>query len=144
MLARRSVDPRAPPRDFDALVDWFDQISSNLVLLEEYPREDLGFAVAAFDAGVRQHIRSFVLSDRPRRDPRSDARELVVADHARFSVSLEQLRWSYRILESEDHGGHRQALGQYGQVLTEALRRHRRDERAYLSPPPGTSTEEIP
>ncbi len=136
MLARRPVEIRAPPRDFDELIAWFDQLSSNLVLLEEYPREDLRFAVGAVDRAVRAHVRDFGGREPIRRSDvpaAAGARAALDSDHARFYVSLDQLAWSFGIVDREDHGGHRQALGQYGRVLTEALRRHRRDEQAYLA-----------
>ncbi len=139
MLSRRPIAVRSPPRGFDDLVDWFDQFSANLVLLEEYDREDVRFAVEAIDRGVREHLRSFAAGDPATGAPRPASFAVLEADHARFLVSLEQLRWFYRIVEGEDHGGHRQALGQYGRVLTEALRRHRRDERAYLESRPRSS-----
>jgi len=51
-------------------------------------------------------------------------------------TSIEQLWWFYRVVEGEDHGGHRQALGQYGRILAEALRRHRAEERAFAAGKP--------
>ena len=136
MLARRPVAIRDPPSEFDELVAWFDQLAANLVLLEDYPREDLRFAVDAVDRAVRAHVRAFDERDGCRANVApglAPARAALDGDHARFFVSLDQLAWSFRIVEREDHGGHRQALGQYGRVLTEALRRHRQDERAYLA-----------
>jgi hypothetical protein len=126
-----------PPADFDELVDWFDRISTDLVLLEEYPLREVRAAGREFESGVRVHVAQF----EPRLGPRAalpkeiaDARAILRSDHAWFSVSLEQLEWFYGIVEHEDLGGHRQALGQYGRVVAEALRRHRSEERAYLGP----------
>jgi hypothetical protein len=133
---RPTADPHRAPPEFDDLVDWFEQISTNLVLLEDYPRDDLRTAIDRFEAGVRAHLRSYDLRlNLPRTPPKelSDVRALLRSDHAWFQISLEQLEWFYRIVEGEDHGGHRQALGQYGRVFAEALRRHRLDERNYLS-----------
>ncbi len=60
---------------------------------------------------------------------RIDARRGLAADHERFRTSVQQLWWFYAIVEREDHGGNRQALGQYGRLVCEALRRHRAEER---------------
>lgn len=51
------------------------------------------------------------------------------ADHERFETSAEQLRWFWSIVERDDHGGNRQALGQYWKILLEALARHLSEER---------------
>ena len=117
-------------------MEWFERISSGLVLLEEYPREDLRATVELLDRAVRAHVRRFDARwGRGGAAPGApvELRAVLDADHARFLVSVEQLRWFFQIVEGEDHGGHRQALGQYGRVLAEALRRHRRDERSYLA-----------
>ncbi len=132
------MDLRAVPTDFDEIVDWLERWSYNLVLLEEYPLSDVRAALDAVDRGVRKH--------RAETDPRLDrltelsddaarGREVVRNDHVWFETSLEQFWWFYRAVEKDDHGGHRQALGQYGRVLSEALRRHRADERTLLEGP---------
>lgn len=102
------------------------------MLLEEYPLEDLRAAVAAVDRAVRAHLAS---ADRWGETDLSEDEEALRTvsvlrhDHGWFETSLEQLRGFLRVVERDDHGGHRQALGQYGRVLAESLRRHRRDER---------------
>ena len=129
------ADPRSPPGEFDDLVDWFERFSTNLVLLEEYPCEEIGAATRAFVNAVREHMQSFAATLERLPSPLASlvpSRAILRSDHVWFSDSLEQLEWLERIVEGEDHGGHRQALGQYGRVLAEALRRHRTDERAYL------------
>jgi len=134
--ARLEIPP-APP-SFDALVDWFDRLSTDLVLLAEYPLGGVGAAAAEFDRQVRNHLSEFEVrlrSRRPRTPAERDAHALLHADHAWFEVSLDQLRWFLSIVAHDDHGGHRQALGQYGRVLAEALRRHRREERAVIPEP---------
>ncbi|MGA8542015.1 MAG: hypothetical protein WB947_00505 [Thermoplasmata archaeon] len=129
------LEIRSPPANFDALIDWFDRISTNLVLLEEYPIADLEGAIRAFEAGVRTHVQRFeglLGPTAPESGTGAGARSILRVEHAWFAVSMEQLDWCYGIVEHEDHGGHRQALGQYGRVFAEALRRHRRDERRYF------------
>jgi len=102
------------------------------VLLEEYPLSDVRAAIAAVDAAVRSHGEEANAWVRPLQTAEEEtAREagVILNDHEWFSTSLEQFWWFFRVVEADDHGGHRQALGQYGRVLAEALRRHRRDER---------------
>ncbi len=130
MLTRRSVEIDRPPEDIDALVDWFDRVSGNLVLLEEYPPEELRRAVEFVARAVDEHARR---ADSPpsavnARDAAAGRAAVLRADHERFRTSAEQLRALSRVVENDGHGGNRQALGQYGRVLTEALRRHRREE----------------
>ena len=129
---RPMVDIRAPPTDLDALVDWFDRLSYSLVLLEEYPPSELAAAVERIDRAVREHVRrveatwgSAEAVDRTGRE----LRRLLASDHLRFAASLEQLAWFLHRVTDDSLGGHGQALGQYGRVFAEALRRHREDER---------------
>ena len=134
-LARPDVDILSPPDEFDAMVEWFERVSQNLVLLEQYPLADVRRALEVFSLAVREHIRtssvSFLLPESPDGEL-SRPRSTLLADHVWFATSLEQLDGVYGVVAGDDHGGHRQALGQYGLVLAEALRRHRNDERSYL------------
>ncbi len=145
-LDRPSAGPRTPPAEFDELIDWYDRFSIQLVLLEEYSRNDVHVAVQRLVEAVRQHGRAFDASlgtASGLAPERRAAGSLLRSGHRWFEVSLEQLEWLYGIVEGEDHGGHRQALGQYGQVLAESLRRHREDERAYLAAPTGSAEEGV-
>ena len=137
MGAREAAEIVVVPREFDALVEWVDRVSRNLVLLEAYSLPEVASWVDAVDRAVRDHLSTYpeltLSRSVGRRDDDSAAlRRTLEEDHARFRVSLDQLRWFFRVVEEDDHGGNRQALGQYGRVLAEALRRHRRDERAYF------------
>ena len=138
MPERSAAEIRAVPEDFDQLVEWVDRIGRRLVLLEEYPLSDLRDWVDAVERGIRSHLAEFGDLGGAAADPSGApgaraSTDLLADDHARFLVSMEQLRWFFRVVERDDHGGNRQALGQYGRVLAEALRRHRRDERSYLA-----------
>jgi hypothetical protein len=134
-LPRPAPDLGAPPVEFDRLVDWFDHVSRGLVLLEEYSLPDVTAAARRFEGGVRDHVREFAGRIEPATGVAaapSDARSILRSDHAWFSVSIDQLEWFLGIVTRDDHGGHRQALGQYGRVFAEAVRRHRREEIAFL------------
>jgi hypothetical protein len=136
-FGRPEVDIHAPPARLDDLIEWFDRVSYRLVLLEEYTVPDVDAAIRCLEGAVRAHLDAEEVRPSGRPTPPADPRlgRLIAADHVRFPDSLEQLRWFYRrVTEAPigEAGGHRQALGQYGRVLAEALRRHRQDERRYL------------
>jgi hypothetical protein len=125
------VDIRRPPEAFDDLIVWFELVSYNLVLLEEYPLSDLRQAVNRVARAIELHGQS---TERVLRVPPTAPSELqdlarvLTADHEWFRTSVEQLGWFFGVVERDDHGGHRQALGQYGRVLCESVRRHRAEE----------------
>ena len=126
-----------PPPDFDDLIDWLEHWSTRLVLLEEYSLSDLGTAVAATERAVQDHRAEAARWPTSLGSLDADTERtlrLVLSDHDWFRISLEQLRWFLGVVEADDHGGHRQALGQFGRVLAEALRRHRVDERTLEGP----------
>jgi hypothetical protein len=122
------------PSELDPLIRWLDVASDGLVLLEPYRLDDLRGMVRRVAEVVATHTREYDarLGAEPPPGGRPATWALLRADHAWFSVSLEQLAWFFGIVENEDHGGHRQALGQYGRLLAEALRRHRDLEREYF------------
>lgn len=131
------VDLRTIPSEFDSLVDWLERWSCRLVLLEEYPISDLRTALRTVERAVREHR---VLAESWERSLPGVAEEVrndvtvLLSDHVWFETSLEQFWWFFRVVEKEDHGGNRQALGQYGRVLAESLARHLLAERR-LEPP---------
>lgn len=131
------VDIRAPPPTFDEIVDWLERWSYGLVLLDEYALDDLRAAIRAVESAVHAHrgqtevwVRTLGRLD----EAVARSVRVVLSDHEWFETSLDQFWWFFRVVERENHGGHRQALGQYGRLLAEALRRHRLDERT-LEPP---------
>jgi hypothetical protein len=122
--------------EFDDAVERFERKSCELVLLEERSLGDVQIDIREFEQRVREHVRTFEIPAAPvapSPPELSESQRILVSDHAWFTISVEQLDWFLAIVEREDHGGHRQALGQYGRVFAEALRRHRNDERAYLA-----------
>lgn len=128
---RPDVDIRSPPRGFDELVGWLERWSDGLVLLEEYPVNDVRAALNAVEKAVRAHRMSadrWIVPLQARDEPTSRGARLILSDHKWFETSIEQFWWFFRVVEKEDHRGHRQALGQYGRIFGEALRRHRTDE----------------
>ena len=129
---RPEVDIRAVPAGFDDLADWFDRWSTRLVLLEQYPLPIVAAAIREVETAVRAHRAEFdpwVQGMRGESEEVPRGVQLVLSDHEWFETSLTQLWWFYGVVEKEDHGGHRQALGQFGRVFAEALKRHRADER---------------
>ena len=131
---RPAVDITRAPTDFDALVDWFELVSYALVLLEEFRLPEIRAAVSKIEGAVLAHVSASPGTPRGTsgKSRVSELERLVDADHVWFRTSLEQLRWFLSVVERDDHGGNRQALGQYGRLLAESLRRHRRDEREIL------------
>jgi hypothetical protein len=144
-------DLRNPPGELDALVDWFDRVSHALVLLDDMPLSDVRGAVAAFSAAVTAHRETdggLSASDVPQDAGLLAGRQVLREDHDRFASSVRQLWWLCGIVEHEDHGGNRQALGQYGRLAAEALRRHRAEEREWFrrarNGPSGASVPSVP
>ncbi|MGP8077594.1 MAG: hypothetical protein ACLQD8_03260 [Thermoplasmata archaeon] len=121
-----SISPRS---DLDSRIGSFDQLSSGLVLFDARPLAEVRSALESLDEGFRAHLAE-ASSKGVSPGPRIGEAPGPESEHRRFVVSFEQLWWFYRIVEADDHGGHRQALGQYGLLLAEALRRHLSDERA--------------
>ncbi len=116
----------------DAALERFERFSAGLVRLEPASLEEVREEVERFAAELERH-----LDVRPpgrRRGPGGPSAEpsrtaLLAREHERFRTSLEELRGIVDVVLRDDHGGHRQALGQYGRILAEALRLHRADER---------------
>jgi len=135
----------SPPRGFDGFIRWVGEWSDQLVLLEEIPLEQVRSAVRTTCGRVEEHLRS--VEGWERRLPSPDrAAELVTilrSDHRWFESSLQELSGLLAVVEGEDHGGHRQALGQYGRLLAAALVRHRRDELELERLPPAEGTRPL-
>jgi hypothetical protein len=126
----RSPRVLAPPAEFDPFLVWLAEVSDRLVLLEEFSLEEIRSGMKITRERVLEHLRSSTRSQSaPGSAPRAQELEAIVrSDHDWFEISLAELAGLVRVVEREDHGGHRQALGQYGRLLATALTRHRRDE----------------
>ncbi len=130
----RPVNLRAPPPDFDEFVEWFEAVSYRLVLLEEYPLTEVRDVVRRAQSVLGAHMAEAIAEGpRPVGAREDELHRVLVSDHEWFKGSIEQLGWLLAIVEQEDQGGHRQALGQYGRILAEAVRRHRADERRFAA-----------
>lgn len=133
MPGRATQAQGGPAHPLDRAVERFDVFSASLVRLEPHPFEEVRRTVEGFAALVERHLQGA-----PRRPPGavhgtpgwSEREERLYREHERFLVSIEQLRGILLVVEADDHGGHRQALGQYGRIFAEAMRMHRREERA--------------
>ncbi|HUZ80420.1 MAG TPA: hypothetical protein VMV28_07390 [Thermoplasmata archaeon] len=136
-LEPSALDLARPPAALEELVDWFEALSYGLVLLEPYPLTEVRGAVDRFHQEVRLHsdrAESHLAHGPLRTDPLGRTlTELVRADHRWFETSFDQLDWFLRIAEEDGHGGNRQALGQYGRLVADAVRRHLADERLLAS-----------
>jgi hypothetical protein len=135
MTEVRVVD--APTTELDGLVTWFEDMADGLVLLEPYPLVTVRGAVTAVTAGIGRHLdEPLAMAGGTTREVRewNHLAQILDRDHAWFRTSLEQLAWFLEVVEREDHGGHRQAIGQYGRLLCESFRRHRELERLLATP----------
>lgn len=124
-------------------VDRFESMSTGLVLLEPYPLAEVRRRIGELQREVRAHSAAAEarLDERARPDepPGPSLVKLVRSDHRWFEMSFEQIDWFLQIAERDGHGGNRQALGQYGRLLAEAVRRHLEDERRLDAGEPGSA-----
>ncbi|HYB63023.1 MAG TPA: hypothetical protein VEE86_01190 [Thermoplasmata archaeon] len=147
MPSLRSPDLERHDADLDDAVERFDRFAAGLVRLEPFSLEEVRRSVGTFVGRVERHLREHggggpPPSGEPRpRQPVRRGPDLGL-EHERFRSSIVELSAYLAVVERDDHGGHRQALGQYGRIFAEALRLHRGDERAETartgraSPPP--------
>jgi hypothetical protein len=117
------------------LVRWLGTVCDGLVLGELISTDELERAVRQVRTTVTLHMES-ELPQSPEGDPATDGRgkelsEILQSDHRWFVLSLDEFDALLGVVLGDDHGGHRQALGQYGRLLAAALTRHRRDELEY-------------
>ena len=121
--------------DFRLAVDRFERFSSDLVHLEPFSFDQVRTVVERFARDLEDHLIGVRRAARSTRARVGAPR--TAAEHERFRASVEQLRGLLEVVAADDHGGHRQALGQYGRILAEALRLHLADELPGPAPAPG-------
>jgi len=124
------IEPRTsvPAPHLPELLSWYAEFSRSLVRLSDCSLPQIREAVERMDAALADHARS-----------PGTTRELE-ADHLWFQETRSQLQWLVGILNREDHGGHRQALGQYGLLVVESVVDHLTRE-ADISRPPSPRGE---
>lgn len=127
---------------FDRAVAEFGGLSQQLVLLDDIALPELVRRVTGFEEVLRGHLEGGASSDG---DPARGSAE-IEEDHRTFAESIEVLDWLLEIVRTDDHGGNRQALGQYGKVLAEALLDHRARETGAGRPAgrPGARRSAVP
>ena len=120
---------RASSIELVAILETFERMSSSLVLLDPYSLDDVARTVMEFRQSVEDHLEGCGRSSETLDDSSGSLpphRQEESSDYAKFAVSLEELNALLEIVRSDDHGGNRQALGQYGKILAEAWRHHLR------------------
>ena len=129
----------------EALVRDQLPMAQGLVRLEDFPLDHLVREVDRLERYLREHSDAW---DGFPRGPREGAGEpssgrvhldALREHHRTFRTSSEQVRWFLDVVLREDHGGHRQALGQYWRLVVEALEWHLAAEREFLLPTPDPS-----
>jgi hypothetical protein len=115
------------------MVEWLGTWGDRLVLLDEFPLLDVQAAVATAQERIRAHGLDWVRESLREYSKlrASELAEVLRSDHRHFEMSVLGLRELLGVVEHEDHGGHRQALGQYSRLLAAAFVRHRRDEQEW-------------
>lgn len=110
-------------------------LADDLVLLAEFPLPALEEALADIGRAIEEDESAFegVLNRVGHAATRRAELERLRQDHRTFHVSVGQLRWLLDIVRRDNHGGNRQALGQYWRIVLEALGTHREDERRLLA-----------
>lgn len=107
------------------------EIADRLVGLEPIPLEALTGEIERLATCLLiehpQKVRPFLRGGSERATSPGLAR-MLEREHRWFGESIGGLRELARILSVDDHGGHRQALGQYWRLVVESARRHLNDE----------------
>ncbi len=111
-MASETVPAGTPPRTLPDLIPWFEQFSRGLVRLAHPSIAEIQTAIDALDSALRVGAPPPMTSGTP------------APDAGPWREALEQLHWLLGIVERDDHGGNRQALGQYGLLVAESLRAH--------------------
>jgi len=99
-----------PPTQLPELIPWFEEFSRGLVRLSNPSLPEIRAAISTLEAALRAC---------PPGPSNPGGRTF---DVGLWREALGQLRWLLGIVERDDHGGNRQALGQYGLLVAESLR----------------------
>ncbi|MGC2034299.1 MAG: hypothetical protein WA761_02500 [Thermoplasmata archaeon] len=139
----RRVHPRSTHRDGDlactiqgladlrALVTEQSGVADGLVLLHDPPFQVLQEEVERLRQRLLQHHpRSveWILRELETAGGDRAASRRIRSEHERFTSSLGQLDWLLSIVRENDHGGNRQALGQYWRILLGSIVPHVEEE----------------
>lgn len=143
-----SRDPRAAAlRAHAALADLLPRAAARareLVLLGSRPVGELRAEIDRVAGVLDRHAGEtapFLAALRASHRPVPIDTGLLEREHAVFPESVGQLRVFLAVVEQDDHGGNRQALGQYWTALVEALELHDRDEAVGLGLAPPAAVD---
>jgi hypothetical protein len=107
-----SGPPGTPPTRLPELIPWFEEFCRGLVRLSRPSLSEIRAAVSAVEVALRAGA------------PKPSNPGARGVDAGPWREALGQLHWLLGIVEHDDHGGNRQALGQYGLLVAESLRGH--------------------
>jgi hypothetical protein len=133
MAADRAGPALASIEELDGLRTHCEDLADRLVRLEPVELPELRTLIRRLRSSlIDGHLPVWEARLSGVGSGRSAVGLVLSKEHAIFPGSLDRYGWLFDIVEAEDHGGHRQALGQYGKLVAEALRLHLSDERELL------------
>jgi hypothetical protein len=137
--AAPSASASPPTFPLDAL-DRLEASCGRLVKLETQSLEEVEGQLTDVHTALQLH-RQDIAEGRIMIPKTSYARwRRISMEHEWFEQSFEEFAHLLAVVRKDDHGGNRQALGQYGKLLVEAIRIHLREEHvAEPEPPEGAS-----
>jgi hypothetical protein len=121
--------------DLGALVTEQSGVADGLVLLHDHPLSVLQRETDRLRQRLlERHPGSMEWMLRGTETAGGDraASRRIRAEHERFRASLAQLDWLLTIVRENDHGGNRQALGQYWRILLGSIVPHVEEETRLL------------
>ena len=146
-MAPRTVAPTERSEELDRRLERFASVCDELVDGPQARLDDVRREVEHLVEAIVAHVGSsdpLAAAPKAARPPATSVEVRLRSEHERFRVSVVQLGWFLGIVERDDHGGNRQALGQYGRLVVEALRRHRADEQPSAEVLPEGGMGELP
>ncbi|MCI4319819.1 MAG: hypothetical protein L3J87_04090 [Thermoplasmata archaeon] len=115
-----------------AVAAALDRHSEELVALAPTPVHDVRRSVANLEAELLEAHPPLVARWLRESDLTGAEADRLASDHRWFPEGFAEIRGLLDVVERDDHGGNRQAVGQYGRILLEAIRRHLSEEEALL------------